>query len=162
MGGQNMDAAEPEKAVFPCSRCQMAVEWPAKANQMYATCPACGLVNRVPYAEGRGRLRATLLFLLMVCVLVAVCWTVTATIGGEMIRPEVGPVLAKLKMGTDATIQIRAPAPLVVSFRVTGTQVKAGGVRVGVTVTKYYFWYLRAYRELDETRVPAALKWIWR
>ncbi|OQW96642.1 MAG: hypothetical protein BWK77_04080 [Verrucomicrobia bacterium A1] len=145
---------------FPCARCKTPIAWPANVDQVYESCLACGAVNRVPVVEEHHRVRNAVLIVILLVLLVAICWTVTVTLGGEMIQPEISATLASMKVGPDTVLHIRAPVPLVVSFRVTGTQVKSG-IRIGLSITKYYFWYFSDYREIPETQVPPVLKWVW-
>lgn len=149
-----------ENTTFPCSRCKTPIAWPADSNQFYAPCLSCGIVNRVPVVVVHHPLRNALLIVFLVILIVAICWTVTVTIGGEMVRPEVGAVLTHMRVGPDMLLYIRAPLPLVVSFRVTGTQEK-GGVRIGLSVTKYYLWYFSGYRELPDAEKSPVFSWVW-
>jgi hypothetical protein len=155
---EETDMTEP--ATFPCSRCQAPIPRPPDANQFYAACPACGIVNRIPVVRQSHPLRTTMMIMVLLILVVAICWTVTVTIGGQMIQPEIGATLSQMKVGPDTVLHIRAPLPFIVSFRLAGTQTKSG-VHIGITITKYYFWYVKDYRELREAQTMPALKWVW-
>ena len=150
-----------ENVVFPCSRCSAPISLPADVGQLYVTCPNCGQVDRVPLFQKRHPLRSAILFVLLLILVTALCWTITVTIGGEVIRPDIDATLANMRVGADTTVLIRAPVPFVVSFRVSGTEVKKGGIRVGLSITKYYLWFFNYIRCLPDDHLPAALKWIW-